>query len=46
MSLFLTAEDCYAVGEEAYKNSQWALACEWMREALHKFDEGRLQSFI
>ena len=35
----VVAEDCYTVGREAYKDSQWALTCEWMREALRKYDE-------
>jgi len=35
----VVAEDCFGVGRQAYAESQWKLAGDWMREALNKYDE-------
>lgn len=36
----LTAQDCFAIGRQAYLNSEWGHTRAWMKEALGKFDDG------
>lgn len=36
----LTAQDCFAIGRQAYLNSDWDHTRAWMKEALGKFDDG------
>ncbi|XP_064393719.1 prolyl 4-hydroxylase subunit alpha-1-like isoform X2 [Halichondria panicea] len=39
-SLSMDALDCYRVGRLAYEEKNWKKARDWMKEALHKFEDG------
>ncbi len=36
-----SALDCYRVGRLAYEEKNWKKARDWMKEALHKFEDGK-----
>ncbi len=40
MFSFFQAMDCYTIGREAYLAKNWQMSRDWMKEALHKYDEG------
>ena len=37
------AEDCYLIGLQSYAKEDWAMARDWMKEALYKYDQGDIE---
>ena len=37
-----SAKDCYTIGREAYLAKNWKMSRDWMKEALNKYDKGKV----
>ena len=42
----VTAEDCFVIGRESYLTKDYAMARDWMKQALQKYDEGLLVDMV